>query len=190
MSSAPRVYSCVVTREKGGVLLSRLVPFSVPLLIFTLLGALPTPASAQNRLGGHFGLVVPLVTRANGMTTSVSDDFVTGFPMGITVRTSDRVAFDLELVPVIQNSPLHVDLTVHPGVIVGVADRLSVGLRMAFDVNKPSWGFTPLLNRTLFQLTDGSSVFAELVVPIRFQEDPSGSNFTSIGLGVHAGLGF
>ena len=110
--------------------------------------------------------------------------------MGITVRTGDRVAFDLEFVPVIQNSPLNVDLTVHPGIIVGVADRLSVGLRMAFDVNKASWGFTPLLNRTLFQHTDGTSVFGELVVPIRFQEDPSGSSFTSIGLGVHVGLGF
>lgn len=163
---------------------------SVPLLVFTVFGVLPTRASAQEKLGGHFGFVIPLVTRADGETITVADDFVIGFPTGITVRTSDRVAFDLELVPVIQNSPLNVDLTVHPGVIVGLANRLSAGLRMAFDVNRASWGFTPLLNASVFQLTEGSSLFGELVVPIRFQEDSEGSTFTSIGLGIHVGVGF
>jgi len=101
------------------------------LLVVVLIGT-PVTVGAQDRLGGHFGFVIPLVTRANDTTTTVSDDFVMGFPTGITVRTSDRIAFDLELVPVIQNEPLHVDLTVHPDVIVGVAERLSLGLRMAF----------------------------------------------------------
>jgi hypothetical protein len=40
-----------------------------------------------DRLGGHFGAVFPLVTHANGETTTISDDFVIGFPMGITVKT-------------------------------------------------------------------------------------------------------
>lgn len=92
---------------------------------------------------------------------------------GITLRTGERISFDLELVPVIQNGPLHVDLTVHPGVIVSVVDRLSLGLRMAFDVGRPSWGFTPLVNRS-FALTNSTSLFGELVVPIRFQIDPAG----------------
>ncbi len=158
------------------------------LLVVVLIGT-PVTVGAQDRLGGHFGFVIPLVTRANDTTTTVSDDFVMGFPTGITVRTSDRIAFDLELVPVIQNEPLHVDLTVHPGVIVGVAERLSLGLRMAFDVDQASWGFTPLINRS-FALGDGTALFAEGVVPIRFQENGFGENFTSIGLGVHMGVGF
>ncbi|MGH9720164.1 MAG: hypothetical protein ACRD8O_08125 [Bryobacteraceae bacterium] len=166
-------------------------PFAVRICVIGIaLGlTVATPAIAQERVGGHFGFVVPLVIRANSTTTTVSDDFVIGFPTGITLRTSDRVAFDLELVPVIQNEPWHVDLTVHPGVIVGLADRLNVGLRMAFDVNRPSWGFTPLVNRS-FGIGGGASVFGELDVPIRFQIDPFGSRFTSIGLAVHAGVGF
>lgn len=146
-------------------------------------------AAAQERVGGHFGAVVPLVTRANGTTTTIADDFVIGFPTGITIRTSPRWAFDLELVPSIQNEPLHIDLTVHPGVIASVGGGFGAGLRMAFDVKRPSWGFTPLLNRG-FPLGNGTSVFGELVVPIRFQIDPAGEGFTSIGLGVHAGIGF
>ena len=65
-----------------------------------------------------------MVGRANGETTTISDDFTIGFPMGITVRTSDRIAFDLELVANIQNEPLETSLTVHPGVIVGLATVL------------------------------------------------------------------
>jgi hypothetical protein len=161
---------------------------SISALAFALAAASATPAAAQDRVGGHFGVVIPLVTRANGATTTISDDFVVGFPTGITIHGSGRVSFDLELVPVIQNEPQHVDLTVHPGVLVGLADRLTGGLRMAFDVNRPSWGFTPLINRGFS--VNGMAVFGELVVPIRFQIDPAGSNFTSVGLGIHAGVGF
>lgn len=50
-------------------------------------------------------------------------------------------------------------------------------------------GFTPLVNRS-FALNGNTSVFGELVVPIRFQIDPAGSHFTSMDLGVHAGIGF
>lgn len=146
-------------------------------------------AAAQDRVGGHFGAVIPLVTRADGTTTTVSDDFVIGFPTGITIRTSPRWAFDLELVPSIQNEPRHVDLTVHPGVIASIGGGFGAGLRMAFEVKRPSWGFTPLLNRG-FPLGAGTSLFGELVVPVRFQIDPAGEGFTSVGLGIHAGIGF
>ena len=82
--------------------------------IGTLLGPLVPPASAQDTLGGHIGFVLPLVTHADGTTTNISDDFVIGSPMGITVRRSSTFAFDLELVPAFQNDPLNVG--VHVGV--------------------------------------------------------------------------
>ena len=109
--------------------------------------------------------------------------------MGITVRKSDTFAFDLELVPAIQNSPLGVGLTVHPGVVAGVGGGWGAGLRMAFDVNQPSWGFTPILNHGLLKVGSDASLFGELVLPIRFQE-ANGRNFTSVGFAVHIGVGF
>lgn len=155
-----------------------------------LLSPLSTDASAQNRLGGHFGAVFPLVTRANGTTTTISDDFVVGFPMGITVRKSDQFAFDLEFVPAVQNDPLHVDLTVHPGIVVGLDGGWGAGVRLAFDVGRPSWGFTPILNHGLFPVGRDATVFAELVVPVRFQSTRPGETFTSVGVGLHIGVGF
>ena len=165
--------------------------FSVPtlLLAFVLAAALPPHAAAQERVGGHFGVLIPLVTRASGTTSTVGDDFVIAFPTGLTIRTGDRIAFDLELVPLIQNEPLHVDLTVHPGLVIKVGHRIGAGVRMAFDVSRASWGFTPLVNRS-FRLGGDTAVFGELVVPIRFQIAPSGSPVRSVGLGVHAGIAF
>jgi hypothetical protein len=69
------------------------------------------------------------------------------FPMGITVRRSEVFAFDLELAPVVQNDPPHIDMTLHPGVAWVIGSGYSVGGRVAFDVGKESWGFTPLFNK-------------------------------------------
>ena len=154
-----------------------------------ILALMPGTARAQNRLGGHFGFVLPLVDRFDDNTTTIADDFVIGWPMGVSIKTTDTITFDLELVPVIQNDPLHVSLTVHPGVIRKIADGWSAGLRMAFDVDRPSWGFTPLINHQLVDF-GGQSVFGELVVPIRFRENSRGTTSSSIGLGLHFGVGF
>jgi hypothetical protein len=144
----------------------------------------PAAARAEDTLGGHFGFVLPLVTRAGGETVSIGDQFKIGFPVGITIKTGEKVAFDLELVPTIQRTPYVVTLTVHPGVLYALPNDFAAGIRMAFDVNQPSWGFTPLLHKK-FTTLGTSPVFGELVVPIRFQ---NGNN--SIGLGVHIGIGF
>lgn len=146
---------------------------------------LPAIAQAEDRLGGHFGSVLTLVTRAGGDTTTLGDRFSIGFPTGITVKTSDKVAFDLEFVPTIQRSPFIVGLTVHPGILYALPNDFTAGLRMAFDVNQSSWGFTPLLNHKLQTLGTACTLFGELVVPVRFQ-----NNNNSIGIGVHVGVGF
>jgi hypothetical protein len=148
-------------------------------------------AGAQDRLGGHFGVVFPLVTHANGETTNIGDDFKVGFPMGITVKTSDLYAFDLEVVPALdpqKNGPIGVPLTIHPGVLRSLGNSWTAGLRMAFDIGGASWGFTPLLNKG-FPM-DGHTYFVEFVVPIRFQDDAAGNTHGGVTFGVHLGIGF
>ena len=54
--------------------------------VFAILSFGTAQAEAQNTIGGHFGVLFPLVTRADGTTTNISDDFTVGFPVGITVR--------------------------------------------------------------------------------------------------------
>jgi hypothetical protein len=162
------------------------------LLALAFVGLGGTPARAENSLGGHFGAVFPLITRAGGETTNIGDDFKVGFPMGITVKKNDRWAFDLELVPVLDfddDGPIGVPLTVHPGILRSLGGGpWTAGLRMAFDIGGASWGFTPLLNRG-FSSGD-HAYFVEFVVPIRFQDDSEGEGSTAIGFGVHLGVGF
>ena len=149
----------------------------------------PTSLRAENQVGGHFGFVFPLVSRTGDVTTSIADDFVIGFPMGITIKKTDKLAFDLELVPVIQNDPLNVNLTVHPGVIWGLPNRVGAGIRLAFDIKDSSWGFTPLINKS-FPMSPGTAFFTELVLPIRFQNDAKRNRQNSFGFGIHFGVGF
>jgi hypothetical protein len=157
------------------------------LLLTACAVALPSAARADDRLGGHFGAVFPLVTRTEGTTTTISDQFKIGFPTGITVKTNEQWAFDLEFVPVVTSNRF-TSLTVHPGVIRSLPNSLAVGLRMAFDVRESSWGFTPLLNRGF--PVGPVTYFVESVVPIRFLQNAVGKSQTSIGLGVHVGVGF
>jgi hypothetical protein len=162
----------------------------VMMSIAAQLGPFASSASAQNTLGGHIGIVLPLVSHANGKTTTISDDFSMGFPMGITVRKSPTFAFDLEFVASMNNDPLDIGLTVHPGLVWGVGGGWGAGTRVAFDVNKPSWGFTPILNHGLLKVGKDGMLFGEFVLPVRFQENSTGSSFTSVGIGVHLGVGF
>ena len=137
-----------------------------------------------SRLGGHFGVVFPLGTWEQGKEpVSFGDNAVVGFPMGITIKKSDRLAFDLEFVPTIDDHT--VNLTVHPGVLYGLGHDFTAGLRMAFDVDQGSWGFTPLINRKLFDVTESSHLFVELPLPIRIKDGSA-----AVTAALHVGLAF
>jgi len=160
------------------------------LVAWAACGVLATGAHAQVPVGGHFGLVLPLVAHADGETTDITDDFVIGFPVGITLKKWDRVAFDLELVPLVQDAPLSVDLTVHPGLLLPLGHSFTAGLRAAFEVEGDAWGLTPLVARS-FPIHGGDTAyFLELDLPLRVREDDDGANDGSVGLAFHAGIAF
>src|SRR5712692_9803965 len=80
-------------------------------------GVPQAPAQKGTTVGGHIGFVLPLMTHSGGQTIDVpANQFAIGFPVGITVKGSGRMAFDLELVPQINTSQSRLTtLTVHPG---------------------------------------------------------------------------
>lgn len=160
------------------------------LVLLFIAGLLGVPAQAENKIGGHFGFVLPLIDHFDGETTDITDDFVIGFPTGITVRTSERLAFDLELVPVVQDEPTSVNLVVHPGVLYTFAPSYTAGLRMAFETDGEAWGFTPLIAKGFPLQGTSASYFIELDFPIRVKEDPTGSDEISYGVAFHTGIGF
>jgi hypothetical protein len=172
-------------RNKGYLLIAATVVLA--LLSF------PSPLKAQDSLGGHIGFVLPLVTHAGGETTSIADNFSIGFPVGVTIKGKGRTAFDMELVPSIQDTPRQVSLLVHPGVLWGLGHGFTFGMRGAFDVNTSQYGFTPLLNKA-WPIQGGNkffkAYFAEAVLPVRFNRPTNGPATNPVTFGVHFGLGF
>lgn len=69
-----------------------------------LLASITFNLNAQNTIGGHFGFIQPIVTVQDGETTSGFDPYAIGFPIGVTIRKSDKFAFDVEIVPFISSN--------------------------------------------------------------------------------------
>ncbi len=170
----------------------RVLGVAAVVLVMSLVGVVPA-ATAQDNLGGHVGFVLPLVTHAGGQTSSLEDNFSIGFPLGITFKGKGRMAYDLELVPAIQGSPRKVSLTVHPGLVWGLGHNWAAGMRIAFDVNSPQFGFTPLVNKSWPIKAQNSffkAYFIEAVLPVRFNRPAGGPSTNPVTFGLHFGLGF
>lgn len=159
--------------------------------LLALLGSFVPSSQAQVSVGGHVGFVLPLVTHAGGQTTNLGDNFSIGFPMGVTFKGKGRMAFDMEFVPSVQDSPRQVSLTMHPGLVWGLPHRFGVGMRAAFDVNSSQLGFTPLVNKS-WPIEGGffKAYFVEADLPVRFNRPVGGPDTNPVTFAVHFGLGF
>jgi hypothetical protein len=167
--------------------------FRTVVAVVLSLEAMSLTAKAQTTLGGHVGFVLPLVTRSDGQTTSLADSFSIGFPVGVTVKGTGRMAFDLELVSSVQDSPRDVSLTVHPGFLWNVGHGFTPGIRAAFVIDSAEYGFTPLLNKSWPIKNKGSffkAYFAEADLPVRFDRPVGGPSTNPVTFAVHFGLGF
>ncbi|HZF66521.1 MAG TPA: hypothetical protein VEZ47_00585 [Gemmatirosa sp.] len=151
-----------------------------------VMGVRPT----TTRLGGHVGFVVPVVRRGNGVTSDVSDRFIYGFPVGLTVKPRGPVAVDFEFIPTFGTGDDFV-LTIHPGVVYGFGGHYALGARAAYDAgsSNDSYGITPLISRG-FRIGRTTGWFAEVDLPIRRNQPSGGARFTSIALAGHLGLSF
>jgi len=157
------------------------------------LAAFSIAAKAQTSVGGHVGLVLPLVTSTNGQRSDLANNFSIGFPAGITVKGTGRTAFDLEFISSVQDDPRDVTLTVHPGFLWNVGHGLAPGIRAAFVVNSSTYGFTPLLNKSWPIKGKGQlfkAYFVEADLPVRFNRPAGAPGTSSVGFALHLGLGF
>ena len=140
-------------------------------------------AYAQNRVGGHFGIVHPLTTFRGEGNTSIFDSYVVGFPTGISVRQTDRFAFDLEMVPFVRGSQGVKNLLIHPGVLWGLTNNYTLATRAAFELSGV-WGFTPSLTKG-FKIGE-TSTYADIAAPLRW----GAGNGLSLTIAIHVGIGF
>ncbi len=142
------------------------------------------------RFGGHVGVVIPIVTRGNGITTTIADDFVIGFPFALVLKTDSPVAFDFEFVPII-NTPSNQNFRflIHPGIVYAFNKKYLVGVRGAYEIGTGNYGFTPIAQRS-FKLTKKTRYFIEADFPVRRERRPDRSRFASIQFAIHTGISF
>jgi hypothetical protein len=146
-------------------------------------------------LGGHIGFVLPLVTHSGGQTTSLADAPAVGFPVGITIKGSGPMAFDLEFVPQYNATGTRQNtLTIHPGLIYGLGHGWAVGLRAAFVVDQPTVGFTPLVNKSFpIKHRNGGllkAYFVEADLPVRFSRPVGAPATNAVTFATHFGVSF
>lgn len=150
-------------------------------------------AQAQVTVGGHVGFVIPWVTHGGGQTTTISDNFQIGFPLGVTFKGKGRMALDLEMVPSVSDDPRSVTLTVDPGLVWSISHGWAAGGRVAFDVNSAQFGFIPLLNKSWkFKNQNGffKAYFVEADLPVKFNRPTGFPSTNSVTFATHFGLGF
>src|ERR1700730_2676961 len=152
------------------------------------------PAQKGPTVGGHIGVVFPLVTHSGGQTTSLADQLAVGFPVGITIKGSGRTAFDLEFVPQYNATGQRLTtLTVHPGLIYSLGHGYAVGLRAAFVVDNPTVGFTPLVNKS-WPIKHNNSLFkayfVEAALPVRFNRPVGAPATNAVTFAMHFGVAF
>ena len=137
------------------------------------------------------GFAFPIVSTTGDHTTTINHDFSMAFPVGISVKGSGRLFFDLELVPLVQDSPRNVSLTAHPGLLWGIGHGFSAGGRLAFDANSSTIGFTGVLIKSWpIENSFFKSYFAETDFPVRFNRPHGGPGTNSFGFNIHLGVGF
>ncbi|MEM8486142.1 MAG: hypothetical protein AAF564_11380 [Bacteroidota bacterium] len=172
---------------------TKLYAGSIFLLLISFLGT--QQANAQNEIGGHIGTVFPLIASTGGDVTTISDNLVAGFPMGVTIKTNINVAFDLEVVPFVDANAVS-NVLFHPGVLMGLSNGFTFGLRGAFETGG-AYGVTPLLNKAFPLPNDpDTAFFVELVLPVRFYQaapEYQGAAVNvdkTLAMAVHFGIGF
>jgi len=143
------------------------------------------PPPAPKNIGGHIGVATPLVTISD-TTTTIGDNVTLVDPIGVTVKTGERVAVDFE---VVVSTPLRpkggtTALIVDPGVIFDLK-VVAAGLRVAWQIgDKANIGLIPLVNRGLVHM--GSSTwFVEAAFPTFYMNDKVAFNVV-----LHTGVGF
>jgi hypothetical protein len=128
------------------------------------------------RVGGHFGLALPIVAFDNDGTTAIGRDFVqVGVTPGITVKIAERWAVDFEFIgfsrmdlnPPGTPNKSHTLLVVDPGVVYNFGP-VSGGLRLAVQIGEGvplNFGIVPIVV-VPFKISHALSYFLELDLPV------------------------
>jgi hypothetical protein len=155
--------------------------------------------SSWPRIGGHWGLAVPLVSFSDEDTTAIFADFLQlGIAPGITVKLNERWAIDFEFIAFSRwnfeddGTPASVStsVVVDPGVVYNFGP-FAAGLRTAVQVGPGvpfNLGLVPIINKG-FPINDRLKWFVELDLPVFVTGRPGDAGISVTPL-VQTGMAF
>lgn len=163
----------------------------IAIVPFILIGFI---ANSQNiseypKVAAYFSVNHPLVTfSANNFPVYDFDhSYTVGFPMGINIIKSDKLAYSIEIVPTINSSKgftKTTNLAIQPGLIFRYPHGFNVLTRLAFET-AGRYGTNLVFNKVLYK-TKMNSYWVSVPIPARFGNNAP----ASIGLGLQLGVTF
>ena len=140
------------------------------------------------KVAAYFSINHPLVTISSNLPAYNFDhSYTVGFPIGINIIKSDKLAYSIEIVPTL-NSTKGVtktsNLSIQPGLIFRYPKGFNVLTRLAFETGG-RYGTNLVFNKVLYK-TKMNSYWVSVPIPARF----GNSSPASVGIGLQFGVTF
>lgn len=135
------------------------------------------------------GVALPLVSRSQGETTTMTDALAVSIPIGVVLRKNTGVPIDIAVAPTVLNNG-RVVFSMGVNTAHGIGHGFAAGGGLLLDISGHSWGLATALDRVLLKMPRGRLLVADLFVPVQFQKDKQGARFVSVTLATHVGLAF
>jgi len=145
-------------------------------------------ANEYPKVAAYFSVVHPIVTLSSNLPTYNFDhSYTVGFPMGINLIKSDKLAYSIEIVPTLNASKgvtKTSNLSIQPGLIFRYPNGFNFLTRLAFETSG-RYGTVFVFNKVLFK-TKMNSYWMSVPIPARFGNNAP----ASVGIGLQLGVTF
>lgn len=159
----------------------------VPLFFLGLI-AKSQNANEYPKVAAYFSVSHPIVTLSSNLPAYNFDhSYTVGFPIGINIIKSAKLAYSIEIVPTLNSSKgvtKTSNLSIQPGLIFRYPNGFNFLTRMAFETGG-RYGTNLVFNKVLYK-TKMNSYWVSVPVPARFGNNAP----ASIGVGLQFGVTF
>ena len=159
----------------------------VPLFLFGFI-AKSQSSNEYPKVAAYFSISHPIVTLSSNLPAYEFDhSYTVGFPIGINIIKSAKLAYSIEIVPTLNSSKgvtKTSNLSIQPGLIFRYPNGFNFLTRMAFETGG-RYGTNLVFNKVLYK-TKMNSYWVSVPIPARFGNNAP----ASVGIGLQFGLTF
>ena len=156
--------------------------------LFTEKTAKSQSSNEYPKVAAYFSVSHPIVTLSSNLPAYNFDhSYTVGFPIGINIIKSAKLAYSIEIVPTLNSSKgvtKTSNLSIQPGLIFRYPNGFNFLTRMAFETGG-RYGSNLVFNKVLYK-TKMNSYWVSVPIPTRFGNNTP----ASVGIGLQFGVTF